>query len=452
MTAPIPFHPLADLFPLIEGADFEALCRDIATHGLRHPIQIWQGAIIDGRNRYRALCHNEMLFPASDSERGTGTNIWFEDVSHIHPRLLPGHVISLNLHRRHLDETQRALIAAKLAGLPGVTESAPEPAFAAEGESANLRPAPVTLDDAARLLNVSPRSVDTARHLIREAPQGVIRAAEQGAVSLHAAQGGLRAAKAQLLAADIPLTEDAIQAAYNRLKEAQDEAKRAKKERQKAERAAREARLAGRIAAANAALAVEEKRYGVIYADPEWQWETWGEGGRERCPENHYPTSPTEAIAARPVGRLAADDCVLFLWATSPRLPDALAVMAAWGFTYKSQIIWRKVHEPKEGETLPPRLDLGNGYWFRNAHELLLIGTRGDVPAPAMGDQFASVLDAPVGAHSAKPERFAEMIEAYFPTLPKLELNARIARPGWDCWGAEAPEAVGVSTEEVCHG
>ena len=118
---------------------------------------------------------------------------------------------------------------------------------------------------------------------------------------------------------------------------------------------------------------------------------------------------------------------MLFLWATVPMLPQALEVMAAWGFEYKSNFDWRKDR-------------IGTGYWNRNRHEHLLLGTRGKIPAPAMGDQFESSIEAPVGEHSAKPEKFYEIIEAYFPTLPKIELNARQARDGWVRWGYEAPE------------
>jgi ParB/RepB/Spo0J family partition protein len=181
-----------------------------------------------------------------------------------------------------------------------------------------------------------------------------------------------------------------------------------------------------------------QQRYGVIYADPEWRFEVYSrETGMDRSADNHYPTSATDAICARPVKDIAADDCVLFLWATAPMLPDALKVMAAWGFTYKSQTIWNKDR-------------LGTGYWFRNKHELLLVGTRGNVPAPAMGTQWLSVIDVPVGAHSAKPDKFYQLIETYFPTLPKIELNARRARPGWDAWGNEAPiESCDPSTGEI---
>ena len=174
-------------------------------------------------------------------------------------------------------------------------------------------------------------------------------------------------------------------------------------------------------------LALPDKKYGVILADPEWKFKTYSlETGMDRAADNHYPTSETDKICARAVQDIAADDCVLFLWATVPMLPDAFRVMAAWGFDYKSHCIWKKDR-------------IGTGYWFRNQHELLLIGTKGKVPAPAMGTQFPSVIDAPVGKHSEKPDAFYEMIEAYFPTLPKIELNARRTRAGWDSWGNEAP-------------
>jgi N6-adenosine-specific RNA methylase IME4 len=169
------------------------------------------------------------------------------------------------------------------------------------------------------------------------------------------------------------------------------------------------------------------KRYGVIVADPEWRFEPYSrETGMDRAADNHYPTSVTDAIAERDVPSIAADDCVLFLWATVPMLRDALQVMEAWGFEYKSHAVWDKVH-------------IGTGYWFRNRHELLLVGTKGSIPAPAMGEQTASVMTIARKEHSAKPDQFLELIEQYFPHLPKIELNRRGApRQGWDAWGNEA--------------
>lgn len=210
-----------------------------------------------------------------------------------------------------------------------------------------------------------------------------------------------------------PTKAEILQAA----REIRNERQGDKKER----RAERERELAAKQSA------LPDKRYGVIYADPEWRFEVYSrDTGMDRAADNHYPTSSTEDICNRPVADIAADDCVLFLWATVPMLPDALRVMDAWDFQYKSHCIWAKDR-------------IGTGYWFRNQHEILLVGTRGNVPAPAMGTQVESLVDAPVGRHSEKPEKFYQLIERYFPNLPKIELNARAARPGWDAWGYEAP-------------
>jgi len=184
-------------------------------------------------------------------------------------------------------------------------------------------------------------------------------------------------------------------------------------------RAEKEQALAGKIAA------LPDQKFGVILTDPPWTFEVRSDKGLDRSASNHYPTMTIEDIANLDVPSIAADDCVLFMWATSPLLPDALAVMAEWGFTYKSHCIWVKDK-------------IGTGYWFRSQHEILLIGTKGNVPAPAPGTQWSSIVHAPVGSHSEKPATFHEMIEHYFPTLPRLEMHCRGApRDGWAGWGLE---------------
>jgi N6-adenosine-specific RNA methylase IME4 len=173
--------------------------------------------------------------------------------------------------------------------------------------------------------------------------------------------------------------------------------------------------------------ALPDEKFGVILADPEWQFEPWSrETGMDRAADNHYPTSCLEVIKARDVPSIAAKDCALFLCATAPMLPHALLVMAVWGFNYVTN--W-ELHKDR----------IITGYWNRNRHEHLLLGTRGNVPCPAPGEQWDSVIEMKVGRHSAKPIEIAEMIEAYFPNLPKIELNRRgPARPGWKAWGNEA--------------
>jgi N6-adenosine-specific RNA methylase IME4 len=194
--------------------------------------------------------------------------------------------------------------------------------------------------------------------------------------------------------------------------------------REKAERRAiREVELGRRQ------CALPQRRYGVIVADPEWRFEPWSrETGMDRAADNHYPTSSLDMIKARDVASIAADDCALGLWGTVPMLPQALDVMVVWGFTYRTCWCWAKDR-------------IGPGYWNRNKHELFLFGTRGEVPCPAPGEQWDSLLEAPRRGHSEKPEIFLEMMEAYFPHLPKIELNRRgTPRPGWDAWGYEAQQ------------
>lgn len=443
-TADPPFHPLANLFPLIEGDPFADLVDDIEERGLEDPIVLHQGMILDGRNRFRA-CRLACVEPRFTIFGLAGEPPAFmvraalagEALTDHQMRLTPidlgelpadftvtgvpgadalGYVISKNMHRRHLDASQRALVAARLATMrQGERTDIAEP-------SANLRK--VSQSEAAVILHVSERSVTSAAEVIEHGAPELVAAVEQGAIAVSAAAS----------LASLPLEEQrrVIETADPRAIGAV--AKAAREDRQAEKKRAREAKERG-LAARQRLL--PDKRYGVIYADPEWRFEPYSrESGMDRAADNHYPTSETSDIVLRPVGDIADKDCVLFLWATAPMLPAALRVMAGWGFAYKSQLIWNKDRT-------------GTGYWFRNKHELLLVGTRGDVPAPAMGDQWPSVVDAPVEAHSAKPDVFAELIESYFPNLPKIELNARRARPGWDVWGLEAPE--GPSAEDLAN-
>ncbi|MBO0715745.1 MAG: hypothetical protein J2P55_00210 [Rhizobiales bacterium] len=182
--------------------------------------------------------------------------------------------------------------------------------------------------------------------------------------------------------------------------------------------------------------ALPDKKYGVILEDYEWDFLVRSrETGMDRHAANHYPTSETahtpQEIIERTKDRfaVAAVDCVLFQWVPIPFLAIGLHVLEGRGFTYKSSFVWGKDK-------------IGPGYWNREKHEYLLIGVKGKIPAPAEGTQFDSLIMALRGAHSEKPDFVYDIIERYFPTLPKIELNLRGApRPGWDGWGNEAEAA-----------
>ena len=167
-------------------------------------------------------------------------------------------------------------------------------------------------------------------------------------------------------------------------------------------------------------------RYRVIYADPPWWYGTPQHGKTEQVATlgTHYPSMKTGAICDLPVGDMAADNAVLFLWATSPLLFEAKAVIDAWGFTYKASIVWDKV--------------LHNvGHYVSVRHEFLLICTRGSC-LPDSDKLHDSVVSIERTAHSAKPEQFRDIIdEMYTPVKgDRLELFARAATPKhWASWG-----------------
>lgn len=161
----------------------------------------------------------------------------------------------------------------------------------------------------------------------------------------------------------------------------------------------------------------------VLYADPPWRYE---DATPNRAVENHYPTMTVEELCALAVP--SAEDAVLFMWATAPKLVEALAIFDAWGFEYRTNAVWVKDK-------------IGMGYYVRGRHELLLIGRRGTPGVPAPANRRDSVIEAPRGRHSAKPDAAYELIEVAYPSARRLELFARSERDGWDSWGHQAEAA-----------
>jgi N6-adenosine-specific RNA methylase IME4 len=183
--------------------------------------------------------------------------------------------------------------------------------------------------------------------------------------------------------------------------------------------------------AADMAKIVNFGPFPLIYADPPWRFDTYSELGRELCPDQHYPVMTYDDIAnLRPndqdMDEVCADDAALFLWCTSSNFWLALRVMQAWGFEIKTSAVWGKDRT-------------GTGYVFLNQHEMLLYGTRGDMPAPQWLP--SSLFLAPRGRHSEKPAEVRSAIEKmypYFGMTERLELFARGEVPGWTTWGFEA--------------
>lgn len=403
------YHPLANLFPMIEGPERVKFRESIRDNGLRRRIVMHEGQILDGRNRYRELLGLQMIDHSTDWKTSPYFREWGTEEGDGDDPL--SFVLDLNLERRHLNESQRASVAARMA-----TMTRGERTDLKDGSSLGNAVENISRAEAAERLNVSERSVNSAKAVQEKGAPELVDAVDQGVLPVSVAE--------KLLVLPVEeqtrlVTEETPAVIKNAAK--------------KAQRAEKEIKLAAKQ------KALPEKRYGVVYVDPAWRFEPRSrETGLDRAADNHYPTMTTEEICALDVGGIAASDCAMFMWATVPMLPDALKVMSSWGFAYKSHYIWDKTPWDGDGADNAIAGRQGTGFWGRVNHELLLIGTRGNPTCPAPGENFPTVYREVAGAHSAKPEHYARMIEGYFPNLPKIELNARKPRDGWDVWGNES--------------
>lgn len=384
-------HPVAEIFPIMSDSETADLAADIREHGLREPIWIdHTGRVIDGRNRWRA-CEMAGVEPTTRVYEGE-------------ERDLVAFVVSLNLKRRHLDESQRSMVAAKIANL-------------SHGQRADTQicGTAVTQPVAAELLNVSTRAVQHATKVQQHGAPELVAAVERGEVKVS-------------VAADVATKpkEEQREIVARGEREILEAAKKIRAERAEVRREERIENIA-RISEGNAPL-LTPRRYPIIYADPPWRYENPPMGGTNRSIENHYPTLDLGEICALPVADIAADDCLLYLWATAPKLAECFQVIDAWGFEYRTCMVWVKDK-------------IGMGYHARNRHELLLICKRGAIPPPSVEDRPDSVVEAARGKHSEKPDEFYEIIERAYPTLAKIELFARETREGWAAWGNQARAA-----------
>jgi len=172
------------------------------------------------------------------------------------------------------------------------------------------------------------------------------------------------------------------------------------------------------------------KKYNIIYADPPWRYSF--SKSKSRKIENQYPTMELKDICDLKIP--SEDNCVLYLWATAPKLLEALKVMESWGFKYKTQAIWDKEI-------------IGMGYWFRGQHEILLVGVKGKFSPPIK--KVSSVFKFRRTNHSKKPKQIKDYIELAFPKERKIELFAREKTEGWDVWGNEVNSDIKINNFAV---
>jgi N6-adenosine-specific RNA methylase IME4/ParB-like chromosome segregation protein Spo0J len=385
---PLEAHPLADIFPLLDGPELAELAADIGTHGQREPIVTYESRVLDGRNRYRAC----LL---------AGVRPWFKPFDGVDPLAF---VVSANLKRRHLTESQRAMVAARLATLR-------------DGQRADLVEG-LPIGRAATLLNVGDRSVARAREVLEHGAPELQRAVDQGAIAVSTASD----------IAARPIDEQSEIVARG-VPEILRISKLIRAERTEMRRAEQLERIAAQCDPGP----LPQGPWPVIFADPPWRYEF--STTSSRAIEHHYETMSLEDICALGVGEIAAPNAVLFFCCPQAILKQAFEVFRAWDFRYRSGAVWEKtcVADPDE-------LRIGEGFYFRFEHELFLLATRGDFPPPPPALRPPSVIRAPrTKVHSEKPDALYAVVEHMYPGLPRLELFCRgKPRPGWAAWGNEA--------------
>ena len=386
-------HPAVDLFPMLPDGELSQLAADIKANGLRQPIVVIRDGdrdlVLDGRNRLRA-CQIAGVEPSCKLFSGTDPVAF---------------VLSTNLHRRHLNESQRAMVAVAVERMYAAT--AKERMRAGKKDpTADLREGPdrkqrESSTKAATALNVSPRLVQEAKRVEAKAAPEVAAAVKAGRVAVSDAARIVDAPKARQAA----LVASVDAGAAKTLKEALQKATKAE--------------VVQRINAEPAPLPAGPFR--VIVADPPWAYEKRSEDATHRG-ANPYPTMTTAEICAMPVMDRAHEDAILWLWTTNAFMRDAFDVLDAWGFAEKTILTWAKNR-------------MGTGDWLRGQTEHCIMAVRGK-PVVKLTNQ-TTLLTASMREHSRKPDEFYTLVEALCPGS-KLEIFAREARNGWAAWGAES--------------
>lgn len=374
------YHELANLFPLMDEGQYSDLVADIKENGLIESIILHEGKILDGRNRYNA-CNDASVEPKFVEYEG-------EDAL--------SYVISLNLNRRHLNESQRAMIGARLANMQ-VGDN--------QYGQANL-PNQFSNKNASDKLNVSERIIKSAKKVQKEGIEDLQKSVEAGKVSVSAAS-------------DIATLDKEEQEVI--LAKGEDEILEAAKQIRKSRSAENKEK---RDAMRKEALAIKppEGKYRTIVIDPPWDMEKIQRDLAPNQLDFDYPTMSLDEI--KDFKLPAHEECHLWLWTTQKYLRPSFDLLDAWDFTYLATFVWHK-----NGGFQPVGLPQFNC-------EFVLLARRGGQPFVET-KQFFTCFDAKRREHSRKPDEFYDVVKRVCPE-PRIDIFSREDRDGYDVWGLES--------------
>lgn len=383
--------------------EFSGLEADILDKGCLDPIKTWNGTIIDGHNRFAICNKHSMTYETQELNFDSRDDVIEWMIRH-------------QLSRRNQTPEQISYFRGKL------YEQRKKAHGGDRKSSANNLHLMTTADAIAKDYNVTGTTIRNDADYARAVDTITNDAGEE--LKQQILSGELAISKQDVVGlAQIPAEErrEIVAQGEAEILRAAKEIRARKTEERRVERVEKIAEISKGTIAPLGCFG----QYPIILADPPWRYDFSKDDADEI--ENHYPTMSLDEICALPVADSAFDDCVLFMWATSPKLEEAFKVINAWGFQYRTCAIWDKEW-------------IGPGYYFRQRHELLLVATRGAVPVPPPNARPDSVFTEKRTAHSKKPDLSYQLIESMYPNLPKLELFSRTPREGWTAWGNQAQE------------
>jgi N6-adenosine-specific RNA methylase IME4 len=382
----IPFHEIASIIS-VDRETIDEVKADIQKNGQQFPVILYEGKVLDGRHRYIACTE---LGIDVKTEQYTGVN--------------PARYVISTLSRRNFKSKEQLYLCIKRLG---ELADKHDEVKAKVAETGNKKRSEAAKGNQNASKNSPATSCgDTERdHKAEAASKTSTAVADEIGVNRGAVERAEELDKKRPdLAQEVAAGEITFTAAKRKMKKDEVSEKVAE---------------------------LPQDKYRIIYADPPWKYnDTQGGSISDSygAAEKHYPSMTLTEICNLPIKDMATDDSVLFLWVTSPLLPEGLKVAKEWGYTYKSAFVWDKVKH-------------NMGHYNSVRHELLFICTKGSC-TPDIAKLFDSVQEIERTKHSAKPEEFRAIIDTIYPYGRRIELFRRGDAPdGWDVWGNESENA-----------